>query len=489
MVQSALLSLQQKVKQAQFLMMSSEMQQAITLLQLPAVELATAVTEHLEQNPIVETVEEEEEDREEQDEEPDEEPDEDLDLLDKPLTFREDDFEIMRLLDDDFRNNVTEENSYRIHRTAEEEEYQGFLEQSICSHSTLFEHLMQQARETFEHKEERAMAEAIIGNFNENGYLQIPLHEIALLNNFSLEKLQEILRKIQSFEPHGIGAATLQESLLNQLRLRGKQNTLATEIISNHYDDLLHNRLPTIQKNLKCTQEEIADAIKHDLLHLDLHPGTTYSHEPIQPIIPDVTLRLEGEELNVDINHDFMPSLRLNARYRRMMEDPELAPDTKEFILKKIASFKWFMRNIHQRGDTLTKIAQSLAKRQKNFFLDPEGELTPLTMKELAEELSLHESTIARAVANKYINSPRGVLPLRFFFSSTYLNDEGKNISSESVRNALKELILNEDKKQPLSDEVLAKRLKESGVTCARRTIAKYRGELKLGNAQQRRKF
>jgi RNA polymerase sigma-54 factor len=486
MVQSALLSLQQKVKQAQFLMMSSEMQQAINLLQLPATELAITVTEHLEQNPIAEIAEDSEEESEE---EQNQEPDEDLDLLDNPLSFREDDFEIMRRLDDDFRNNMTEESPYHVHRTAEEKEYQGYLEQSICAHSTLFEHLMQQANETFECENERTMAEAIIGNFNENGYLQTPLHEIALLNNFSLEKLQEVLFKIHSFEPHGIGAATLQESLLNQLRLQGKQNTLATHIISNHYDDLLHNRLPAIQKSLKCTPQEIADAINHDLLHLDLHPGTSYSHEPVQAIIPDVTLRLEGEELLVDINHDFMPPLRLNTKYRKMVEDPELAPDTKEFILKKIASFKWLLRNIHQRGDTLTKIAQSLTKKQKQFFLDPEGELLPWTMKELAEELDLHESTIARAVANKYINTPRGLLPLRFFFSSSYLNDEGHNISSDTVRKAIKELIQNEDKKQPFSDKILAKHLKENGIICARRTIAKYRGELKLGNAQQRRKF
>lgn len=485
MVQSALLSLQQKVKQAQFLMMSPEMQQAITLLQLPAAELALAVTEHLEQNPVVEA----EEDNEDEEEEQEAEPDDDLDLLEKSLAFREDDFEIMRRLDDDFRNHVIEDHPRQIRRTAEEEEYQSFLEQSICAHPTLFDHLMQQAHETFEQEEEWAMAEAIIGNLNGNGYLQTPLHEIALFHQFRLEKLQEVLQKIQEFEPYGIGAVTLQESLLNQLRLKGKQETLATRIITNHYDDLLHNRLPTIQKSLKCSSQEIADAINHDLLHLDLHPGTTYSNVPVQPIIPDVTLRLDDEELQVDINHDFMPPLRLNARYRKMMEDPELASDTKEFILKKIASFKWFLRNIYQRGDTLTKIAQSLAKRQKQFFLDPEGQLTPLTMKELADELSLHESTVARAVANKYLNSPRGLLPLRFFFSSAYLNDEGENISSESIRNALKELIQNENKRQPYSDEKLAQLLKENGITCARRTIAKYRNELKLGNAQQRRKF
>jgi RNA polymerase sigma-54 factor len=485
MPKPALVSLQQKIKQTQWMIMTQQMQQAIHLLQVPVMELSSILTEHLEQNPIVESDIERDElddiDEEDEDEESDH------DLLEKSLAIREDDFEILRRLDDDFHS--TFEDEIFQGSSAHEKDYQTYTEQSIRSQPTLFEHLMKQANEAFAAKTEQEMAEAIIGNFNENGYLDISLQEIALLNNFPLEKLREILQKIQTFDPYGIGSSTLQESLLNQLRLQGKEHSLAARIVKDHYDDLLHNRIPLIQKKLDCSSKEIAHAISHDLLRLDIHPGMIFSRNPVQVLVPDVTIQQDGEELRVLVNHDFLPPLRINARYRKMMGDPDVPRETKDFIRKKILSFKWLCRNIQQRGSTLERIAASLAKRQLAFFLDPEGTLVPLTMKEIAEELELNESTIARAVSNKYLNSPRGLHPLRFFFSNAYVNEDGGEVSATTVRNVLKSMIQKEDKRHPLSDETLSLCLRDHGIACARRTISKYRAELNLGNALQRKKF
>ena len=191
----------------------------------------------------------------------------------------------------------------------------------------------------------------------------------------------------------------------------------------------------------------------------------------------------------VSINDEPLPQLCFNRRYLRMLDDPSLSVDTRNFIKQKILSAQWFFQNIHQRNTTLERIAQSLTKRQYQFFSQYDGKLTPLTMKMLAEELNLHESTIARAVVNKYLHTPRGLFPLRFFFTNAYQSTEGEDLSSATVREKLQTLIKNEDKLKPLSDEALSLQLQAQGISCARRTIAKYRRALEIGNAHQRKKF
>ncbi len=281
----------------------------------------------------------------------------------------------------------------------------------------------------------------------------------------------------------------MQESLLIQLRRQKKEHTLAYEIVNKYYDDLLHNRIPTMQKKLGCSFTDIHQAIDQHIAKLDLRPGMWYASQPSQHLYPDVTIKQEGEQLIVEINDETIPTLRLNKRYLRMLDDESLPTETKDFIKHQIVSAKWLVRNISQRNDTLGRIAQYLAQKQRDFFLQPEGKLVPMTMKEVAEELELHESTIARAVMHKTLNSPKGLLPLRSFFTYAYANPKGEDISSETVRQALKNLIEKEDKSHPLSDERLSTELKQHGLPCARRTIAKYRKELRIGNALQRRRY
>jgi len=479
----------QNLKQMQRLIMSPQMQQAISLLQMPILELADRLEMEIEQNPILENDDPYSEENSEEDLNEQELPVETDFCPEKELSFEERDFEILKKLDEEFTNFFDETDNFYMARTVEEEKLKNYMESSLRAEISLFEHLMIQAEETFETHDELAMAEALIGNFDSSGFLHGPMEEIEILNHFDKNKLSEVLHKIQQFDPPGVGATNLRESLLLQLKRMRKHHSLAYQLIEENYEDLLHNRIPQIQKKMQATVLEISHAIEHDISSLDFHPGASFSKSCAQPIAPEATITLENEKLVVALDNEVIPALRCNRRYMQMLEDESLPRETKEFIKQNILSARWFCRNLQQRSLTIERIVQALAKLQYSFFSQPKGQLQPLTMKNLAEELSLHESTIARAVANKYINTPRGLLPLRFFFTNSFSIDTGEDISSATVRNQLLELIEQENKNKPLSDESISLMLKAKGVDCARRTVAKYRTILHIGNAHQRRKY
>ena len=477
------------LKQMQRLIMSPQMQQALHMLQTPVMELSALIEAELEQNPVLEIIQEEISDDFEEGrlESQNAELNEDLNVQpEKELSFNDRDFEILLQIDEEFRDSFLDLQPFCS--KSEQEKLQTYLESSVTAPISLFEHLMKQAGEIFSEEEDVKMAEALIGNLDESGFLHTSLKELAQLNHFDEAKLLDILKKIQTFDPSGVGATNLQEALLLQLIQRRRKETLAYQILEKYYQDLIHNRLNSIQKKLGCSLKEISQAIKEDIAKLDLHPGTAYSKETVQPIVPDVAIHQEEGQLSIAINEEPLPNFRINHRYLKMLEDPTLNIETKEFIKQKILSAKWLMRNLYQRNTTIEKIAQALAEKQKDFFLNPEGKLIPLTMKILAEEFQVHESTIARTVAGKYVDSPRGILPLRSFFTNAYATEEGE-ISSQTVREVMLEIIQNENKKKPLSDQAIALQIKARGIDCARRTVAKYRAELHIGNAHQRKQF
>ncbi len=474
--------LQQKQQQSmtQRLIMSAHMQQAIKLLQLPVMELQSFIEEQVVQNPLLEI-----------DDKGDESPEElivEQDQEEKELEINDNDLAILTRLEDDMRDLYAGNDAMPIKRSAEEEERKSYIENSIVAVPTLHEELMHTAHESFTKKEEMDIAEILIGYIDQFGFLKTPIEEICLLHNLPLPAVKQVLQEIQTFEPYGIGASSIQESLLLQLRGLKKENTLSYQIVQNHYDDLLENHIPEIQKKLKCSYEEIQKAID-DIAKLDLHPGSHFSSTVKQTIVPDVTLRLEEDKLIVDVDREWAPSLKLNTTYLHMLNDPEVPSETKQFIKRNLFSARWLFRNLQQRYSTIERIAQSLADRQREFFLKPDGQLKPLTMKTVADELNMHESTIARSVSHKYINSPRGIFPLKFFFTTKYVSDRGDDISSRTVKDAISEILAKEDKQHPLSDEKISAILKERGVPCARRTVAKHRIALQIGNTQQRRKF
>ncbi|MFI0435352.1 MAG: RNA polymerase factor sigma-54 [Parachlamydiaceae bacterium] len=474
---------------AQRMIMSHQMQQALHLLQLPLQELEPFIEEQVVENPILEISSDQEEDDEKRGVEEISEEETHRGSEEKELVISDKDLSILSQLDEDFRDHFAQSEPSPIKRSSDEDKLKTFLEQSICDAPTLGEILLKQARETFETPQEIQIANILIGYIDELGLLKTPLCEICALHHLSKDDVQDVLSILQTFDPCGVAASSIQESLLIQLRSLHKDKSLAYQIVRDYYDELLHNQIPLIQKKIKCSYEKIRQAIEQDIAKLNLHPGTYFSSEPSPVIIPDVTLRQEGETLIVEVERDYTPSLRLNSHYLKMFHDPDVPAETKHYIKHHILSARWLIRNLQQRFSTIERIAQVLAQKQYAFFTKPDGQLIPLTMKMLAEELDLHESTIARTVSNKYLFSPRGLLPLRAFFTTKYIGETGEDLSATTVKEAILDLIGQEDKKHPLSDDKISTILRTKGIPCARRTVAKYRLMLQIGNTQQRRKF
>ncbi|MCH1429620.1 MAG: RNA polymerase factor sigma-54 [Chlamydiales bacterium] len=476
----------QSLKQTQRLIMSPQMQQAINLLQLPVLELNSIINNELENNPILEVSDAHHSDEVKAPQDSKEE--KDLEEVEE-IHLDEGDFEVLQKLGEEFGDQMIEQSGFVTKKTAEEEKLQAHQINSIQGSTSLFTFLTKQAHEVFEKTEDLHLSEIIIGNLDKQGFFSSSLAEIAALEDTSEEKLESILKVIQTFEPFGVGARNFQESLLIQLSCLKKKDTLAFRIVDEFYQELLHNKIPQIAKKLKKSLPKVMEAIEKDIAKLDFHPGNFLLEEKSSYITPDVYFVSEGASLRVEINEEEIPFLKINSKYLTMLEDQSVDKETKEYILQKISSGKWLLQNIHHRNNTLKKIAELLAEKQHSYLTSESGKLTPLTMKTVAQELELHESTIARAVANKYASCLRGLKPLRSFFTNSFVTDQGEDISSHTVKKTLLEIIDQENKSKPLSDQAISNMLNEQGIPCARRTVAKYRRELNIGNTSQRKKF
>jgi len=350
------------------------------------------------------------------------------------------------------------------------------LENSPITSCSLFEHLMSQAYQTFDSKEEIDLAEQIIGNLDERGFLSLPLNEEAIYNQ---SLYSSTLTAIQSFDPIGIAAYNLQHSFLLQLKYQNKENSLSYLIIKEYYDDLLHNRLLFLSQKLGCALKEIKKIIQEEIKSLNIHPGYSFRNEITPYVYPDIIITREEELYPIEVNESLIPSFRIksNENQENLCLQPYLHHANRlVYILNK-------------RKKTLQAVGDYLFKRQKPFFLENNPHLNPMTLKEVAESIGLHESTISRAIADKYLSCSQGIFSLRKLFSTVTKNDSGEEVSAQMVKQQLSQLINNENKKFPYSDEALAKQLKQLGQSCSRRTIAKYRHLLNIPHSSLRRKW
>lgn len=360
------------------------------------------------------------------------------------------------------------------------------FEKFLSSPASLTEHLTWQLSVSICTETVRTIAEAIIGNLDENGYLTATLDEIAQSGNYSTEDVEEALALVQEFDPPGVGARDLPECLLLQLKVLDPQNALAQQIVTGHLKLLQNNQLKEVAREVNRPVELVKRAV--DVIkRLDPKPGLRYNKTEPRLVEPDVQFRKEEGEWQVYMNDDDVPQLRLNPTYRRLLARDAADRDVRNYVKERFTAAIQLMKNIEQRKHTILRVCQSILRRQGDYLDYGPDHLKPMMIKEVAEEVGVHPSTVSRAVANKYVHTPQGVLELRSFFSESVNGPQGSEMSLLSLKRRVKQMIEEEDTTHPLTDEQITKKLSEEGIHVTRRTVAKYREDLRIPSTHRRR--
>ena len=372
--------------------------------------------------------------------------------------------------------------------TPEDKEKRQHFFDSLATEKSLQEQLLEQLRMVDVTEKKRELAELIIGSIDDSGYLRSIPADLATVGEVDLKEIKDAMALVQSFDPPGVGAENLKESLLIQLKRRNNKNSMLTKLIRNHIDDIADNKLPLISKKMGISMDQLYKLLAM-IRTLNPYPGSAFS--PNQPIyiLPEVTVEEKDGKFFITSNDDYLPKLRISQLYLKLLEDPKIAPTTKEYIREKLNKSKALMKSITLRQSTITQIAEVILDSQYEFFTKGVEYLRPLTMQQVADKLGIHETTVSRAIANKYIKTPCGLFEFSFFFSTGYHSDEGEDISSRSIMEKIRDLIAREDTAKPLSDLKLANLLKEQGLTVARRTVAKYREEMGIPSSHLRKEY
>ena len=374
--------------------------------------------------------------------------------------------------------------------TSEDEEHRQYLFDSLVDEPTLQDILLAQLREINHADEERQrVCEEVIGSIDDKGYLRTSLGDIAMSCDADLATVDETVALIQTFDPPGVGARDLRECLMLQLERQGRKDSLAYQVVSKHLDELARNQIPKISSALRISPSRLYEVVD-ELKKLQPFPGSLVAPPKTDYVVPEVFVEKdEHGEWTVRTNRDCVPRLRLSPYYMKLMKSGEASKEVKQYIREKVSNSKVLMRALTQRQSTIERITHSLLKFQEDFFENGFHHMRPLVLNEVAEDIGVHETTVSRAIANKYIQTPHGLIPFKHFFSSGIETAEGEMVSSISVKRRIEELVRNEDPKKPLSDQKLTQKLKEDGYKVARRTVAKYREELGIRSSNLRRSY
>ncbi len=462
------LELRQQLKLTQQLIMTPQLQMAIKLLQLSRLELLETINQELEENPALEEVQESL--PEERAEEAAAEKASEAELDAKEVTVEE------KLTEDiDWSNYLDEYNS--VGRTSFESEnrdaprYEAF----VSKKESLFDHLIWQLAMTVPDDKDREIGSQIIGNLNKDGYLDVSVESIAGTGGVSVEEVERLLEVMQTFDPIGVAARDLSECLLIQARHIGVDTPLVVEIANNHLNHLENKNYKAISRALKVKYDEVLAAV-NIIRSLEPRPGRQFSDETPHYIIPDIYVYKVDNEFVIVLNDDGMPKLRVNSLYKKSLAKGEKLPgDAESFIQDKMRSAAWLIKSIHQRQKTIYKVMDSILRYQRPFFEQGIAHLKPMVLRDVAQDIEMHESTISRVTTNKYAYTPQGLFELKYFFNSSIRKSHGGEIASASVQQKIKEIIANENPRKPYSDDKIAKILKEANISIARRTVAKYR--------------
>jgi len=468
------LELRQQLKLTQQLIMTPQLQMAIKLLQLSRMELVETIRTELEENPALEEVPESSSVEQVADQ---------TDSLsndsspEKEVTIEE------KLQQDiDWSNYLDEYNTPgRVHYEAEDRDTPRF-ESFIARKESLNDHLLWQFLMTKPDKEEERIASLIIGNLNKDGYLDLTAEEIAAASDSAPEKVEEVLSLMQTFDPIGVCARNLSECLLIQARYLGLENTIVTDIVSDHLQNLEKRNYKAICKALKKSMDEVISAV-NVIKSLEPKPGREFSDETPQYINPDIYVYKLEDEFVIMLNDDGMPKLRVNSFYKSSItRGKKISGAAEDYIQEKMRSAAWLIKSIHQRQKTIYRVMESILQFQRDFFDKGIAHLKPMVLRDVAQDIGMHESTISPF-------TPQGIFELKYFFNSSIRRSHGGTIASASVQDKIRQIILSEDPKKPYSDDKIAKLLKVDEIHIARRTVAKYREMLKVLPSNKRKQI
>ena len=480
------LELKQAPKLVQQLVITPQLQQAIRLLQLTRLELVDMISQEMKENPLLEEEEEEREGAEGEASAPEQvegetppEPEHTPEV--KGTGEGSEEF--------DWENYLENSNLIPFQKSSQDGEERPSFENFLTKRTTLTDHLRWQLQLSHITDQEHQAGIWIIGNLDEDGYLKISLEDICSETNLPMEVVEGVLRKIQQFDPVGVGARDLKECLLIQLEQLSHRDPLAEKIVSEHLSFLKNRNYPAIAKQLGVSLDRVNRAASL-ISKLDPKPGKAFGGEVIQEIIPDVYVyKVEGDYV-IYLNDEGIPRLRVNSLYRDILNGSRLSPEgERQYIQDKLRSALWLIRSIHQRQRTIYKVAKSIVKFQREFLEKGIQFLKPLVLRDVAEDIQMHESTISRVTHNKYVHTPQGIYELKFFFNAGITSTQGETMASESVKNLVREIIAKEDPKKPYSDEKLVQILQGMNIHIARRTVSKYREMMKILSSNERRKI
>ena len=394
-------------------------------------------------------------------------------------------FEILGKFDDDWRD-IPGAGSRTY--TAEDAERRQHFFDSLVSEPSLQEHLMRQAEQAELSPQALEAMRNIVSSLDERGFLTQTPADSALQTGLPLAAVQEAVAALKAFDPPGIGAQSLAECLLAQLAALGRGDSLPARIVRDHFALLTRRRIPEIARKLGASADDVQGAIE-EIGRLNPAPGRRFADDNNRVVVPDVTVEKDGDEWKIHLNNDYIPRLRISSTYRELIARGTLSKPERDYLRERIRSGKFLIDSIEQRQRTIERITREILTAQSEFFERGVAQLKPLTMTRIADIVGVHETTVSRAIANKYIKTPHGVFEFKYFFTPGYQSEGGASVSNTSVKEMIADLVAVEDKGSPLSDQDLVGLLQGKGITIARRTVAKYREELGILPSNLRRDY
>jgi RNA polymerase sigma-54 factor len=487
-------------RQTQSLVLAPQLRQSLKILQVAALDLRSVIQEELQSNPTLEELpmegmspEKEEPSKGESDASGDDASASAEGTQDAPQDQKREEmdfskeFEILGKIDDDWRDYMAGSSGTQAYSSEDAERRQHFFD-SVVTETSLQEHLMRQAELADLSPNAVVAMQYLVGSIDDRGFLTVAAPDVALQTGLPLEAVQEAVSALKAFEPPGIGSATLAECLLAQLVAKGRRESLASRIIRDHFELLTRRRIPELSRKLGASSDDVQSAIE-EIGKLDPAPGRQFAEDQNRVVVPDVTVEHDGSEWKIYLNNDYIPRLRISSTYRDLIAKGSLSKGERDYLKERMRSGKFLIDSIEQRQRTIERITREILKAQSPFFERGISHLKPLTMTQIADVVGVHETTVSRAIANKYIRTPHGIFEFKYFFTPGYQNGTGTSVSNTSVKEMIADLVAAEDRAAPFSDQEIVGKVQEKGISIARRTVAKYREELGILPSNLRRDY